>query len=110
MLLRAGAAHVVAADVGYGQLAWALRTDPRVTVLERVNVRELQPEQVAPPPGLVVADLSFISLATVLPALVRLRRPGRGLRAPGQAAVRGGQGPGRRRAAWSGTPRCGPRR
>ena len=70
VLLRAGAAHVVAVDVGYGQLAWVLRSDPRVTVLERVNVRELRPEQVAPPPGLVVADLSFISLATVLPALV----------------------------------------
>ena len=51
VLLSAGAAHVVAVDVGYGQLAWALRTDPRVTVLDRVNVRSLQPEQVAPPPG-----------------------------------------------------------
>lgn len=71
VLLRAGAGHVVAVDVGYGQLAWALRTDPRVTVLERVNVRELRPEQVAPPPVLVVADLSFISLAIPLPALVR---------------------------------------
>src|SRR5579875_579404 len=46
VLLRAGAAHVVAADVGYGQLAWSLRTDPRVTVLDRVNVRTLRPEQV----------------------------------------------------------------
>lgn len=70
VLLRAGAAHVVAADVGYGQLAWSLRTDPRVTVLDRVNVRSLRPEQVAPPPSLVVADLSFISLTLVLPALV----------------------------------------
>ena len=73
VLLRAGAAHVTAADVGYGQLAWSLRTDPRVTVLDRVNVRSLQPEQVAEPdgrlPDLVVADLSFISLALVLPAL-----------------------------------------
>lgn len=71
VLLRAGAAHVVAVDVGYGQLAWKLRTDPRVTVLDRVNVRDLQPAQVAPPPGLVSADLSFISLTLVLPALVR---------------------------------------
>ena len=74
VLLRAGAAHVTAADVGYGQLAWSLRTDPRVTVLDRVNVRSLRPEQVAGPdgrlPDLVVADLSFISLALVLPALV----------------------------------------
>jgi 23S rRNA (cytidine1920-2'-O)/16S rRNA (cytidine1409-2'-O)-methyltransferase len=69
VLLRAGAAHVVAVDVGYGQLAWALRTDPRVTVLDRVNVRQLTPEQVAPAPGLVTADLSFISLVLVLPAL-----------------------------------------
>jgi 23S rRNA (cytidine1920-2'-O)/16S rRNA (cytidine1409-2'-O)-methyltransferase len=70
VLLRAGAAHVVAVDVGYGQLAWSLRTDPRVTVLDRVNVRALEPAQVAPPPSLVVADLSFISLTLVLPALV----------------------------------------
>jgi 23S rRNA (cytidine1920-2'-O)/16S rRNA (cytidine1409-2'-O)-methyltransferase len=75
VLLRAGAAHVVAVDVGYGQLAWVLRGDPRVTVLERVNVRELRPGQVAPPPGLVVADLSFISLATVLAALVTCADP-----------------------------------
>jgi len=70
VLLRAGAAQVVAVDVGYGQLAWALRTDPRVTVLDRVNVRQLTPELVAPAPGLVTADLSFISLVLVLPALV----------------------------------------
>ena len=73
VLLRAGAAHVVAADVGYGQLAWSLRTDPRVTVLDRVNVRTL--EQVTPVPGLVVADLSFISLTLVLPALVASAAP-----------------------------------
>jgi 23S rRNA (cytidine1920-2'-O)/16S rRNA (cytidine1409-2'-O)-methyltransferase len=71
VLLRTGAAHVTAVDVGYGQLAWALRTDERVTVLDRVNVRQLRPEQVAPAPDLVTADLSFISLGLVLPALVR---------------------------------------
>ena len=76
VLLRAGAAHVVAADVGYGQLAWSLRTDERVTVLDRVNVRALEPVQVAPPPEVVVADLSFISLALVLPALVACAAPG----------------------------------
>ena len=75
VLLRAGAAHVVAVDVGYGQLAWALRTDPRVTVLDRVNVRQLTPEQVAPAPGLVTADLSFISLALVIPALAAYATP-----------------------------------
>ena len=69
VLLRAGAAHVVAVDVGYGQLAWPLRRDPRVTVLDRVNVRRLLPDQVAPAPGLVTADLSFISLNLVIPAL-----------------------------------------
>jgi 23S rRNA (cytidine1920-2'-O)/16S rRNA (cytidine1409-2'-O)-methyltransferase len=70
VLLRAGAARVVAVDVGYGQLAWALRTDPRVVVLERTNVRRLTPGDVPPPaPTLVVADLSFISLTLVLPAL-----------------------------------------
>ncbi|MGH3189016.1 MAG: TlyA family RNA methyltransferase [Streptosporangiaceae bacterium] len=73
VLLRAGAAHVVAADVGYGQLAWSLRTDPRVTVMDRVNVRTL--EQVSPVPDLVVADLSFISLTLVLPALVACATP-----------------------------------
>jgi 23S rRNA (cytidine1920-2'-O)/16S rRNA (cytidine1409-2'-O)-methyltransferase len=75
VLLRAGAAQVVAADVGYGQLAWSLRTDERVTVLDRVNVRALEPEQVAPPPQVVVADLSFISLTKVLPALVACAAP-----------------------------------
>jgi 23S rRNA (cytidine1920-2'-O)/16S rRNA (cytidine1409-2'-O)-methyltransferase len=73
VLLRAGAAHVAAADVGYGQLAWSLRTDPRVTVMDRVNVRALGP--VTPVPDLVVADLSFISLTLVLPALVAAATP-----------------------------------
>jgi len=75
VLLRAGAAHVIAVDVGYGQLAWSLRTDDRVTVLDRVNVRTLTPEQVTPAPELVVADLSFISLTLVLPALVGCAAP-----------------------------------
>jgi 23S rRNA (cytidine1920-2'-O)/16S rRNA (cytidine1409-2'-O)-methyltransferase len=75
VLLRAGAAQVVAVDVGYGQLAWALRTDDRVTVLDRVNVRQLTPEQVAPAPSLVTADLSFISLSLVLPALAACAAP-----------------------------------
>jgi len=75
VLLRAGAAHVVAADVGYGQLAWSLQTDERVTVLDRVNVRSLDPALVTPPPSVVVADLSFISLTLVLPALVACAAP-----------------------------------
>ena len=76
VLLRRGAAHVVAVDVGYGLLAWSLRTDERVTVVERVNVRNLEPDQVGEPVDLVVADLSFIPLGLVLPALVRCARPG----------------------------------
>ena len=76
VLLRRGAAHVVAVDVGYGLLAWSLRTDPRVTVVERVNARHLTPEQVGEPVDLVVADLSFIPLGLVLPALVACARPG----------------------------------
>ncbi|MFC4556480.1 TlyA family RNA methyltransferase [Georgenia faecalis] len=75
VLLRRGAAHVVAVDVGYGQLVWALQQDPRVTVLDRTNVRTLEPEAVAPAPELVVADLSFISLTLVLPALARVAAP-----------------------------------
>ena len=70
VLLRRGAVRVVAVDVAYGQLDWRLREDSRVVVLERTNVRNLEPADVPPPaPDLVVADLSFISLALVLPAL-----------------------------------------
>ncbi|TFV69912.1 TlyA family RNA methyltransferase [Blastococcus sp. CT_GayMR19] len=69
VLLSRGAAEVVAVDVGYGELAWSLRTDDRVHVLERTNVRALTPEAIGGPVGLVVADLSFISLRLVLPAL-----------------------------------------
>jgi 23S rRNA (cytidine1920-2'-O)/16S rRNA (cytidine1409-2'-O)-methyltransferase len=75
VLLRAGAASVVAVDVGYGQLVWPLRNDERVQVLDRTNVRDLTPEQVAPAPSLAVADLSFISLGLVLPALARCCTP-----------------------------------
>jgi 23S rRNA (cytidine1920-2'-O)/16S rRNA (cytidine1409-2'-O)-methyltransferase len=69
VLLRAGAAQVVAVDVGYGQLAWPIRTDERVVVLERTNVRTLTPDAIGGPVDLTVADLSFISLRLVLPAL-----------------------------------------
>ena len=69
VLLDRGAREVVAVDVGYGQLAWSLRNDPRVTVMERTNVRELTADAIGGPVDLVVADLSFISLSTVLPAL-----------------------------------------
>jgi 23S rRNA (cytidine1920-2'-O)/16S rRNA (cytidine1409-2'-O)-methyltransferase len=69
VLLRRGAREVVAVDVGYGELAWSLRTDDRVQVHERTNVRSLTPEVIGGPVDLVVADLSFISLRLVLPAL-----------------------------------------
>lgn len=70
VLLRRGAARVVAVDVAYGQLDWRLREDERVVVLERTNVRNLEPDDLPPPPpDLIVGDLSFISLALVLPAL-----------------------------------------
>lgn len=70
VLLRAGAAEVVAVDVGYGQLAWSLRSDARVTVLDRTNVRELTPDQIGGRRvDVVVGDLSFIPLGLVLPAL-----------------------------------------
>jgi len=69
VLLDRGTAEVIAVDVGYGQLAWSLRSDPRVRVIERTNVRELTAEAIGGPVDIVVADLSFISLSTVLPAL-----------------------------------------
>lgn len=69
VLLRRDARDVIAVDVGYGQLVWPLRNDPRVTVLDRQNVRELTPAALPHRPDLVVADLSFISLRLVLPAL-----------------------------------------
>ncbi|MCW2606028.1 MAG: rRNA (cytidine-2-O)-methyltransferase [Frankiales bacterium] len=76
VLLRRGASAVVAVDVGYGQLAWSLQTDDRVTVVDRTNVRSLTLEQVGEPVDLVVADLSFIPLGLVLPALVSCCTPG----------------------------------
>jgi 23S rRNA (cytidine1920-2'-O)/16S rRNA (cytidine1409-2'-O)-methyltransferase len=76
VLLSRGAARVVAVDVGYGQLAWRLREDDRVVVLDRTNVRALTPGQVPEPsPTLVVADLSFISLTLVLAALRTVAAP-----------------------------------
>jgi 23S rRNA (cytidine1920-2'-O)/16S rRNA (cytidine1409-2'-O)-methyltransferase len=75
-LLQRGAVRVWAVDVGYGQLAWALRTDPRVRLLERVNVRTLAREAITEPIDLAVIDVSFISLRLVLPRVAQLVRPG----------------------------------
>ena len=74
VLLKSGAKEVIAVDVGYGQLAWEIRNDERVKVLDRTNVRHLTIEQVGDPVDIVVADLSFISLTLVLPALVAVSK------------------------------------
>ena len=74
-LLQRGAAHVVALDVAYGELHWRLRTDPRVTVLERANARALDPAALPYAPDLIAIDVSFISLAKVLPAVLGCAAP-----------------------------------
>jgi 23S rRNA (cytidine1920-2'-O)/16S rRNA (cytidine1409-2'-O)-methyltransferase len=74
-LLQRGAAHVVALDVAYGELDWKIRQDARVTVLERTNARALEPDALPYRPDLVVVDVSFISLRTVLPAVLRATGP-----------------------------------
>jgi 23S rRNA (cytidine1920-2'-O)/16S rRNA (cytidine1409-2'-O)-methyltransferase len=76
VLLTRGAAKVYAVDVGHGQLAWKLRSDDRVVVLERVNARHLTAEQITDPIDLVVCDASFIALSKVLPAALDLAKPG----------------------------------
>lgn len=76
VLLERGAARVIAVDVGYGQLAWPVRSQPDVTVLERTNVRHLRPSDLPYAPNLLVADLSFISLTMVLAALESVAAPG----------------------------------
>jgi 23S rRNA (cytidine1920-2'-O)/16S rRNA (cytidine1409-2'-O)-methyltransferase len=76
VLLRRGAARIYAVDVGHGQLAWTLRQDPRVVVLERTNARYLTPDQVPDPVDLIACDASFIGLETVLPAPLALAAPG----------------------------------
>jgi len=75
-LLQAGAVRVFAVDVGYGQLAWKLQQDPRVSSMEKTNIRHLLPDQLEESPDLAVIDASFISLAKVLPATVGLLKPG----------------------------------
>lgn len=75
-LLQHGAARVYAVDVGYGQLHWQLRNDPRVVVMERTNARYLRPEDLPEPVDWVVVDVSFISLEKIVPAAARLIKPG----------------------------------
>jgi 23S rRNA (cytidine1920-2'-O)/16S rRNA (cytidine1409-2'-O)-methyltransferase len=76
VLLRAGAGKVYAVDVGTNQLAWAMRSDPRVVAMEKTNARHLTRDQVPDPIDLVVCDASFIGLQTVLPAAMALAAPG----------------------------------
>ena len=71
-LLQAGAKLVIAVDVGYGQLAWKLRQDPRVVVMEKTNVRHLTPDRLPAVPSLLTADLSFISIEKVLSVFTTL--------------------------------------
>lgn len=74
-LLQKGAKKVYAIDVGYGQLAWKIREDPRVVVMERTNIRNVTPEQIGEPLDLSVVDVSFISLKLVLPVIHQLLKP-----------------------------------
>jgi len=83
-VLQRGASSVIAVDVGYGQLAWTLRQDPRVSLIERCNVRHLEATRLQRVPDLGVVDVSFISLTLVLPKLVELLAP----RAPLVALVK----------------------
>ena len=75
VLLQRGAARVYAVDVGSGQLDWKIRTDPRVVVRERLNARELKFDDIGETAGLVVCDVSFISVTLIVPAVVRLLEP-----------------------------------
>jgi len=74
-LVQGGAGSVIAVDVGYGELAWSLRQDPRVTVIERTNARYLTPDDLPLAPDLIVADCSFISLTKLLPAVLACAAP-----------------------------------
>ncbi|HWC27245.1 MAG TPA: TlyA family RNA methyltransferase [Solirubrobacteraceae bacterium] len=115
-LLQAGAEHVVALDVAYGELDWRLRTDERVTVLERTNVRSLTSADLPYAPDLVAIDVSFVSLDKVLPAVLRCVAPAHDVLAMvkpqfevGRANVgKGGvvRDPAQRRAALVGVARC----
>ena len=75
-LLQAGAASVAAVDVGYGDFAWKLRVDPRVSLFERTNIRTADPAELGAPFDLLVADLSFIGLASLAPVFARLCKSG----------------------------------
>ena len=108
-LLQRGAEHVVALDVAYGQLDWSLRSDPRVTVIERRNARSLLAEELPYAPDLIVIDVSFISVSRCWRR--RWRAPPSGSiawRWSSRSSRSGATGWGR--AAWSATRRCAARR
>jgi 23S rRNA (cytidine1920-2'-O)/16S rRNA (cytidine1409-2'-O)-methyltransferase len=75
-LLQHGAKKVYAVDVGYGQMAWKIRQDPRVMTIERVNIRAIEPSLVPEPIDIAVIDVSFISLEKVIPSILQFLRPG----------------------------------
>ncbi len=75
-LLRHGAGKVYAVDVGYGQIAWKLRQDPRVIIIERVNIRHIDPALIPEPIDIAVIDVSFISLQKVVPSVLQFLKPG----------------------------------
>ncbi len=112
VLLRAGVAEVVAVDVGYGQLAWSLQSDERVTVLDRTNLRDLTETSLPFAPDLVVGDVSFISLTKVLPALRNVSHPDADFLLMVKPQFEVGQGTARqgRRRARAGAPGRGGRR
>jgi 23S rRNA (cytidine1920-2'-O)/16S rRNA (cytidine1409-2'-O)-methyltransferase len=78
-LLQHGAKKVYAVDVGYGQMAWKIRQDPRVVVIERTNIRDIDPALIPEKVDIVVIDVSFISLEKVIPSVLRLLNPGAGI-------------------------------
>ena len=112
VLLKNGAARVYAVDVGYGQLAWSLRTDARVTVMERTNARNLTPDMFPESMDMAVMDLSFISIRPHPARRTRAFEAGGRVRLPYQAAVRGRQGRRREegRRARQGRTRAGAQR
>ncbi len=75
-LLQRGAHRVYAVDVGYGQLAWKLQQDPRVILIDRTNIREMDPSRIPVPVDIAVIDVSFISLEKVVPSVLRFLKPG----------------------------------
>lgn len=104
-MLQNGARKVYSVDVGYGQLDWKLRSDPRVVCMERTNARYLTPEQIPDPLDFASIDVSFISLKLIFPALYGLLRQGGEIACLNQAPVRGRSGKGRQKRCGTG-PCC----